>query len=302
MKKKIIFLTAIVLCICSPALAIDFPGGGLNFSKSSTAYSSQYFDKILQAYGLQLESHAGIPATYATVVDGKAAFNATSTAYTPVQYHSILTAYGLELTPESVQQRLQGSSYAAVAGDRIVFGDTPTAYGSEWENIIGAYSLAAQPEPEPEPVVTQQPAVPGDDDGDGVPNHQDACPGTPEYAAVDERGCWVLASAGLLFDFDKAVIKPEYYSLLESTKMVFDNNPEMRVQVEGHTDSVGSAEYNQNLSQERAQAVVDYLSENAGVERERLQAVGYGESRPAYSNETKEGQAKNRRVEFTPIQ
>jgi OOP family OmpA-OmpF porin len=298
MQKTITLFMTLLLSLCSQAFAIDFPeGGSPNFFQSSTAYSSQYFDKILKAHNLQLENAAGVPASYAKEADGAAVFNHVPTAYTPNQYHSIFTAYGLELTTANAQSKLLVGSYAKVVGDQVVFGNDSIAYGGpEWENIIGAYSLPAQAA-----VVTEAAAAtPGDDDGDGVANDKDACPDTPKYAAVDERGCWVLSSA-LLFDFDKAVIKKEFYPLLDNTKKVFDSHPLMRVAVEGHADSTGSDDYNKILSQKRAQAVVDYLVENVGIAQDRLEAIGYGELKPAYSNDTKEGQSKNRRVEFSPV-
>jgi len=106
----------------------------------------------------------------------------------------------------------------------------------------------------------------------------------------------------LLFDFDSAVIKEEIYPVLNYTKEAFDAYPNMKVQVDGHTDSSGPEAYNQKLSERRAEAVMNYLVNTVGIAQDRLTAVGYGESRPAYANNTEERMAKNRRVEFTPIQ
>ncbi len=308
MRKIVVFLTAVLLSIGSQAMAIDFPeGASPYFFESPTAYSSQYFNRILEAHTLQFDvGTEKIPSTYAKIGGGKATFNAVSTVYSPWQYHDILTSYGLELSPERVKNVLKVGSYAKVAGDTITFGTSPTAYGGpEWKNILETYTLPAPPVPVVKPKMEKAPppppvAKPGDDDGDGVTNDKDACPDTPRFAAVDDRGCWALSSK-LLFDFDKAVIKPEFYSLLDNTRKVFDEYPNMRVTVEGHADSTGTDEYNLDLSQRRAQAVVDYLIQKVGIAVNRLEAVGYGESRPAYSNDTKEGQAKNRRVEFSPM-
>jgi OOP family OmpA-OmpF porin len=74
----------------------------------------------------------------------------------------------------------------------------------------------------------------------------------------------------------------------------------MKVMIEGHADSTGPEAYNQKLSERRANAVMGYLVNSVGISKDRLTAVGYGESRPAYPNDTPENQAKNRRVEFTP--
>ena len=297
MRKLITFIIFAALFAGTQVSAIDFPqGASPYFFDSPTAYSSQYFDKILQAYTLQLDPTAAIPFTYAKVKDGKAQLNADPTAYDPKLYHAIFTAYGLELTVQNAKEILKISSYAKVVGDKIVFGDSPMAYGSEeWANILSAYSLPMKQVEAPAPA----PMAIGDDDGDGVPNDRDDCPDTPKYAAVDERGCWALKSA-VLFDFDKAVIKKEYYSLLDDTRKAFDNAPMMKVVVEGHADSTGPEKYNQNLSERRAKAIVKYLIDKVGIAADRLSAVGYGEMKPAYPNDTKENRSKNRRVEFTP--
>ena len=102
----------------------------------------------------------------------------------------------------------------------------------------------------------------------------------------------------IYFDFDKTTLKPE--SFLELNK-VFDflkQNLHVEIEIEGHTDSKGADEYNLNLSQGRSQSVVDYIV-SQGIDRSRLAARGYGESKPVDTNDTEEGRANNRRVEFT---
>jgi OOP family OmpA-OmpF porin len=303
MQKKTLFAFLAMLAISTPALSIELPKDATPvFEKSSTAYASSYqFNDLLAAYGLTLapEAVSSVPTSYAKVVDDKVAFNNNSIAYTPTQYHTILTAYGLELAPEAVTEKLGSvSSYAKVKEDKIIFGNTSIAYGgSEWTTILSAYSLpmvAAVPVP-----VVKAVAMPGDEDGDGVTDDKDACPGTPRGIAVDERGCWAMSNA-LLFAFDSAVIKKDFYPVLDETKTIFDKYPTMKVQVEGHADSTGPEGYNQNLSERRAKAVVKYLVDSVGIEASRLKAVGHGEMKPAYPNDTKANRAKNRRVEFTP--
>ena len=88
--------------------------------------------------------------------------------------------------------------------------------------------------------------------------------------------------------------------ILEGSVTVLKNNPKIKVEIEGHTDSIGTAEYNLALSQKRADAVKNHLI-SEGIGAERLQAVGKGEADPIVSNELKEGRAKNRRVEFVVI-
>jgi OOP family OmpA-OmpF porin len=141
--------------------------------------------------------------------------------------------------------------------------------------------------------------VAGDADGDGVMDEDDQCPGTPGGATADGRGCWVVP--GLQFAFDKADIKPRYEGDLQHIVRVLKENPGIEVRLDGHTDSTGAADYNQALSERRARAVEVYLEKN-GIAAGRVSSRGFGESRPAYSNDTEEGQAKNRRTEITVLQ
>jgi outer membrane protein OmpA-like peptidoglycan-associated protein len=100
------------------------------------------------------------------------------------------------------------------------------------------------------------------------------------------------------FDFGKAAIKSESDSLLAEVAKVMNDHPEIkRVTVEGHTDSVGSSQVNQILSQHRAEAVAKWLADH-GVAKERLLAQGMGKERPIMPNDTDAGRAANRRVEF----
>lgn len=108
----------------------------------------------------------------------------------------------------------------------------------------------------------------------------------------------VITLKGIYFDFNKATIRPESYSVLEDAAKILNDNPKIMVEIQGHTDSVGPDSYNQKLSLARAQAVVDYLVRVKGIDINRLKAVGYGESKPIASNATKEGRALNRRIEF----
>ncbi len=101
----------------------------------------------------------------------------------------------------------------------------------------------------------------------------------------------------IFFETNKAVITPVSYPALDRVINFMRNNPGIKVEIDGHTDSVGSDAYNLKLSQARAQAVVDYLVQH-GIPRERLVAKGFGESQPVAPNTTPEGRAKNRRVEF----
>ena len=87
-------------------------------------------------------------------------------------------------------------------------------------------------------------------------------------------------------------------SITELLKLLafMNKNPSLHIEISGHTDNVGSVEYNQNLSNKRAKSVYDYLIEN-GIGKDRLSFIGFGESQPINSNETDKGKAENRRTE-----
>ncbi len=100
------------------------------------------------------------------------------------------------------------------------------------------------------------------------------------------------------FDFDSAAIKPISKAVLDARALpILMDNPDISVRIEGHTDSVGPEEYNQQLSHRRAESVRDYL-ESQGIDATRMSTAGYGETSPLDSNDTRAGRANNRRVEF----
>jgi outer membrane protein OmpA-like peptidoglycan-associated protein len=102
---------------------------------------------------------------------------------------------------------------------------------------------------------------------------------------------------GVNFDFDKATIRPDARPILDQAAETLKQEGDIGIAVEGHTDSVGSDEYNQRLSVRRAKAVKDYLA-GKGIDPSRMSVTGYGESKPVASNDTAEGRAQNRRVEL----
>lgn len=104
----------------------------------------------------------------------------------------------------------------------------------------------------------------------------------------------------IYFDFNKTTLKSESFTELNKVVDFLQANPTVEVEIAGHTDSKGTDEYNKALSQGRSQAVVDYLAQQ-GIDTARLTAKGYGESSPIDTNDTPEGQANNRRVEFTVL-
>ena len=105
----------------------------------------------------------------------------------------------------------------------------------------------------------------------------------------------------IFFNYNKATLRPESKTELENLIKLMNDNPNIKIEISGHTDNIGSASYNQKLSESRAKAVVDYLIEH-GIERSRLSYMGYGFEKPIASNDTEEGRQLNRRVEFKIIE
>jgi OOP family OmpA-OmpF porin len=154
---------------------------------------------------------------------------------------------------------------------------------------------------DPDPVAL----VPMDSDGDGVTDDKDLCPDTPVGTRVDADGCPLavaqVASIKLMvnFGFDSTAVEEKYFADLGELAEFLKRFSDVQVDVEGHTDSTGPENYNQILSQRRAQAVVDLLVNQHGIEASRLEAKGFGQSNPVASNDTEEGRAENRRVMAT---
>jgi OmpA-OmpF porin, OOP family len=101
----------------------------------------------------------------------------------------------------------------------------------------------------------------------------------------------------VLFDFDRSTVKPEAAAILDRLVAFLNENKDKRAALSGHTDSVGTEKYNQGLSERRVKAVREYVVKK-GVDSARVSGQGFGESKPIADNKTKEGRAKNRRVEI----
>jgi OOP family OmpA-OmpF porin len=137
-----------------------------------------------------------------------------------------------------------------------------------------------------------------DDDGDGVINRLDECPGTPAGTPVDRKGCEIKGDytlQGVNFESNSDRLVSGASNVLNLVAETLLKYPEIKVEVQGHTDSDGAAEYNESLSARRAQTVRDYLM-SKGVDGGRMTVRGYGESQPVADNTTAAGKAENRRV------
>jgi OmpA-OmpF porin, OOP family len=142
--------------------------------------------------------------------------------------------------------------------------------------------IAAPPPPPPPPVAEPAPPPPP--------------PPPPPAPVVGE----IIKLEGVHFAFDSDLITADERGSLRDAVETLKRYPQLRVEIAGHTDSVGSAVYNQGLSERRARAVLEYLA-NAGIDRSRMTARGYGQEAPIADNATDAGRAENRRVELRVI-
>ena len=163
----------------------------------------------------------------------------------------------------------------------------------------------------PSGAVVDANGCPSDEDGDGVLDGIDQCPGTPAGREVDAAGCAefeaALAQGRLIlrdvnFAFNSSELAQDSQDNLDrvavALRSAIANRPGISIEVQGHTDSVGSESYNQGLSERRAASVRDYVVSVEPSIADALTTNGYGESQPIASNDTDEGRAQNRRVEF----
>ncbi|WP_366655820.1 OmpA family protein [Fodinicurvata sp. EGI_FJ10296] len=122
----------------------------------------------------------------------------------------------------------------------------------------------------------------------------------PVAEAPEPEPMMATIAGDVAFEFDRSEIRPAFYPELDAIAAELQNYPDATINVAGHTDSIGTLEYNEGLSMRRAEAVATYL-ENAGIPRDRMVIEGYGETQPVASNDTPEGRAQNRRVEVSTL-
>ncbi len=139
---------------------------------------------------------------------------------------------------------------------------------------------------------------PLDSDKDGVPDYLDKCPNTPAGAQVDADGCQIKLHLVLEFATDKAAILPSHQPEMAKAIKFAQKYPSQKIQIAGHTDSVGAADYNKKLSLRRAEAVKACLVAG-GIKADNLMVKGFGEERPIADNSTAAGRQLNRRVELS---
>jgi len=138
-----------------------------------------------------------------------------------------------------------------------------------------------------------------DRDSDGIIDDMDRCPDTPEGAIVDSRGCSAIGP--VLFEFGTYNLQSKFFSNLDLVVSMLNKNSPMKIQIQGHTDNIGSLEYNMVLSEKRARVVKRYLIDK-GIDAARISTIGYGFTKNIAPNKTASGRAQNRRAEIVLVE
>ena len=257
---------------------IEFPGTSLAPVNADAVIGAFKVDKVeTGVYTLTASADRYIPATITLAVeDGKLA---TATfKLTP-------TATAIAVAGRVSDKKTDAPLSAAVTFDTAVFNTDPATGVYKAQLMPGSYTVVV----ESKDYVKQTSALIVEKDKPLVKDFQLLKVGMS------------ITLRGIYFDFDKSTIKPESRPALEDAAKMLKDNPTINVEIQGHTDSVGSVDYNLSLSDRRAAAVVAYLVTNLGIDQSRLTSRGYGKSMPIAPNSTDAGRALNRRVEFKII-
>ena len=161
----------------------------------------------------------------------------------------------------------------------------------------------APPKPAPAPVAAAPPKPkPAPAPAKPAPAPAKVAPApAPKPVAVPPKPKRIIVLQGANFGFDSAELSPEARATLDEQAAILEKESDIKVEIAGHTDSTGLEAYNQGLSERRAKAVEEYLV-SKGISADRLEGMGYGQSRPIAPNDTKEGRTKNRRVELKVLE
>lgn len=162
--------------------------------------------------------------------------------------------------------------------------------------IEGCDGKPIKPKPAAVPLVA---AVPADSDGDGVTDDMDKCPDSPSDKPVDADGCTIVSVVleDVQFESNSSELTAGSSESLDKVVNAMNEYDQLRIEIQAHTDNMGEASYNLSLSEKRANSVRDYLIAQ-GVAANRMEVKGYGETQPIADNSTRDGRAKNRRVEL----
>jgi len=293
----------------------SFAKDASTFGKSAIAYDAGSLNQIFEGYGLKLtpENVGKVPKSYAKESGGKIVFGSSAIAYDAVTLNQIITAYQKSVeVAEASQEDADGDGVP----DRLdQCPNTPNGVkvdsrgcpldsdgdgvpdhldkcpGTASGTAVDQWGCPAGEKP-------RDTSMGIDSDGDGVLDSNDDCPNTPKGAKVDSRGCWTLGN--IQFDYKKAKVKNEYYPILDEAADVMKANPDLKIEIQGHTCDIGSQKYNLGLSERRANSVKKYFLKK-GIPGFRMTTIGFGKTKPLVPNTNEENRKLNRRVELKPI-
>ena len=260
------------------AARIEFPGSRIQPTNSDAAAGAFRVDRVeTGVYTLTASADPYIKSTIVLAVEeGKLA---TAT------FKLAPAATAVDVTGKISDRKTDGPLAATVTvpeAGSAVFNTDPATGVYKAQLMPGAYSMVV----EAKDYLKQTAAL----------VVETGKPVVRDFTLVKEG--MALTLKGIYFNPAEATIKPESRPALEDAAKILKENPTIKVEIQGHTDGWGEAEYNLDLSDERAWSVVTYLVKNYGIDQSRLTARGYGESRPVADNDTDYGRALNRRVEF----
>jgi len=270
-----------------PLIAIISISASTNAIAASNAYVTDSYGEIVKdAYGSCVRSSSWTPETADASCETPKTEKASSTK-TVAESTTAENKPAPTLLPP-VKEDIDGSDQVAYVVDsqnRIVRDNYGYCVRTiHWSKDTAMAKCEGWAEPKPPVVAKPAPVVVPEPKPVYVQKIVDTAP-------VEFRG---------FFDFDKAILKDAAKTKLNDYSDYLSHNPKTEVKVTGHTDSTGPAEYNQKLSEKRANSVKTYL-ESKGIEADRIHATGMGEENPTASNKTREGRAENRRVEMEII-
>jgi len=256
-------------------------------AKMSSPFGNTPLDKAIRAAGDDLKAVQGRSALviFSDGMDMDIMFVTAAATALKNKYGDRICIYTVQIGNDAEGAKIlesvvkAGVCGAAVKGDAVANDPAMTAF---MEKIF----LAAKPPEPPKPVVKAPPPP--------VVVEKKA----PAAAApvVKKEAVVETIKLNILFDTNKAVIKPQYKGELKKVADFMTKYPDLNATIEGHTDNVGKDAYNKKLSQRRADAVMNSLVKEYKIDKSRLKAVGYGESKPIASNDTAKGKHENRRV------
>ncbi len=291
-------------------------GVGLSLSLGAGIYSAYVLSESSWAQGSSPDSTPTPPSTPAPATPPAPAPSDTPVAVGPellqAEVDAIRAEIGQLLTRLVIlESQLQALTRAGVTTNPVAEiarspqPQTPQPQTTESPTPPPVSPPPASPDDPDSP--TPEPPTPTPEPPDPPPVSPNPIPGTPapEPTPTPEStpisiGTQTISLPGdVLFDFDRAIIRPEAESLLDAVVEQLQDLPEARVIVEGHTDNIGDNDYNQALSSRRAEAVRDYLVQQLSDTQNRWETAGLGASRPVADNSTAEGRQQNRRVDIT---